>query len=84
MTITWHLYRTKLGDWVVYSDVAITFTTSDRQQVEKRLAKYGVKPLEIAELFQLESETGEGFVTVPIGVDRLAEDGIFPPELPDF
>ena len=38
--------------------------------------KYGMKPAEIAQLFQDEQEKGEGIVTVPIGLDRLYEDGL--------
>ena len=74
MTITWHLYRTKDRAWVVYSDTPVTFTTSDRREVEKRLTKYGVRSAEIERLFQLETEKGEGIVTVTIGLDRLDED----------
>lgn len=76
MTITWHLYRTKQGAWVVYSDTPITFINSDKSLVEKRLMKYGMKPAEIAQLFQDEQEKGEGIVRVPIGLDRLYEDGL--------
>jgi hypothetical protein len=74
MTITWHLYRTKDRVWVVYSDTPVNFTTSDRREVEQRLTKYGVRPVEIEQLFQLETEKGEGIVTVPIGLERLDED----------
>lgn len=76
MTITWHLYRTKDGAWVVFSDTPINFTTSDKRLVEKRLTKYGVRPAEIEKLFQDEAEKGEGIVTVPIGLDRLYEEGV--------
>ncbi len=74
MTITWHLYRTKDRAWVVYSDTPVNFTTSDRREVEKRLRKYGVRPVEIEQLFQLETEKGEGIVTVPISLETLDED----------
>ena len=74
VTITWHLYRTKGGAWVVYSDALVNFITSDRQEVEKRLTKYGVRQPEIERLFELETEKGEGIVTVPIGLERLDED----------
>ncbi len=74
MTITWHLYRTKDRAWVVYSDTPVNFTTSDRREVEKRLRKYGVRPVEIEQLFQLETEKGEGIVTVPINLETLDED----------
>jgi hypothetical protein len=76
MTITWHLYRTKQGAWVFYSDTQITFTNSDRSLVEKRLMKYGLTPAEIEQLFRDEEEKGEGVITVPIGLDRLYEDGL--------
>jgi hypothetical protein len=33
-------------------------------------------PAEIEKLFHDESEKGEGIVTVPIGTDRLYEDGL--------
>jgi hypothetical protein len=36
------MYRNKKGEWVVYNG-PMSFTTADRKQVEKRLAKYGVK-----------------------------------------
>jgi len=74
MKITWHLYRTKDRAWVVYSDTPVNFTTPDRREVEKRLTKYGVRPVEIEQLFQLEAEKGEGIVTVPIGLEELDED----------
>jgi hypothetical protein len=74
MKTTWHLYRTKKGEWVVYNG-PMSFTTPDRRQVEKRLKKYGVRPVEIEELFQCEAEYGEGVITVPIGLERLYEDG---------
>ena len=76
MTITWHLYRTKQGAWVVYSDTPVTFTNSDKTWVEKRLMKLGVKPEEIEKLFHDEAEKGEGIVTVPIGLERLDKDGL--------
>ena len=76
MTITWHLYRTKQGAWVVYSDTPVTFTNSDKNLVEKRLIKYGMRPAEIEKLFHDEAEKGEGIVTIPIGLDRLSEDGL--------
>jgi hypothetical protein len=50
---------------------------SDRRQVEKRLAKYGVRPAEIEELFQGEAKNGDGVIAVPIGLDRLYEDGLW-------
>jgi hypothetical protein len=80
MPITWRLYRTKQGAWVVYSDTPITFTTPDRNQVEKRLTKYGMRRSEIEQLFDDEGKKGEGVVTVPIGLERLYEDGLLPPE----
>ena len=79
MRTTWHLYRTKNGEWVVYSG-PLSFTTPDRRQVEKRLEKYGVRPAEIEELFQGEAENGEGTITVPIGLERLCEDGLWQPD----
>ena len=80
MPITWHLCRTKQGSWVIYSDTPITFTTADRNQVEKRLTKCGVRQSEIEQLFDDEEKKGEGIVTVPIGLERLYEDGLLPPE----
>jgi hypothetical protein len=80
MPISWHLYRTKQGAWVVYSDTPITFTSSDKRQVEKRLAKYGMRPTEIEMLFNDEEKKGEGIVTVPIGPERLCKDGLWQPE----
>jgi hypothetical protein len=74
MKITWHLYRTKDRAWVVYSDTPVNFTTSDRREVEKRLTKCGVRPVEIEQLFQLEAEKGEGIVTVPSGLEELDKD----------
>lgn len=74
MTMTWHLYRTKTGESVAYCG-PMSFTTTDRRQVEKRLNKYGLKPSEIEELFQCEAEHGDGVITVPIGLERLYEDG---------
>jgi hypothetical protein len=74
MKATWHLYRTKNEEWVVY-DGPMSFTTPDRRQVEECLKKYGVRPAEIEELFQREVENGEGVITVPIGLERLYEDG---------
>lgn len=75
MTMTWHLYRTKEGAWVVYSDSPLNFTHSDKQWIEKRLMKYGMKPTEIDKLLQDEAEKGEGMITVPIGLDRSYQDG---------
>jgi len=80
MSITWHLYRTKQGAWVVYSDTPVTFTTPDRSQVEKRLAKYGMRRSEIEQLFDGEEKKGEGIVRVPIGLERLYEDGVWSAE----
>jgi hypothetical protein len=74
MKATWHLYRTKNEEWVVYGG-PMSFTTPDRRQVEKRLKRYGVRRAEIEELFQREAENGEGVITVPIGLERLYEDG---------
>ena len=71
MTITWFLYRTKQGSWVVYSDVALTFTHADRNWIEKRLTRYGVRPAEIKKLFEDEMANGEGRITVPIGLEKL-------------
>jgi hypothetical protein len=76
MTITWHLYRTKQGAWVVWSDTPVNFTHTDRRHVEKRLRKYGVRPEEVEKLFQEAANSGEGRITVPIGLDRLYEDGV--------
>ncbi len=58
----------------------LSFTTPDRRQVEKRLTKYGVRPAEIEELFQCEAENGEGVISVPIGLERLYEDGLWQPD----
>jgi hypothetical protein len=80
MHITWHLYRTKQGAWVVYSDTPVTFTAPDRNQVEKRLTKLGVRQSEITQLFDDEEKNGEGIITVPIGLERLHEDGLLPPD----
>jgi hypothetical protein len=68
-----------MGEWVVYNGPP-SFTTRDRRQVEKRLTKYGVRPAEIEELFQREAENGEGIITVPIGLERLSEDGLWQPD----
>jgi len=38
--------------------------------------KLGVKPEEIEKLFHDEAEKGESIVTVPIGPERLYEDGL--------
>jgi len=38
--------------------------------------KLGVRPAEIEKLFHDEAEKGEGIVTVPIGLERLDEDGL--------
>lgn len=86
------MYRTKKGEWVVYSP-PISFTAADRQQVEKRLKKYGVRENEIEELFRTETEKGEGVINVPIGLERLDEEGLLqqlyedglldPSDLPD-
>jgi len=76
MTITWHLYRRKDGAWVVFSDTPVNFTSADKRVVEKRLTKYGVRAAEIEKLFQGEAEKGEGIITVPIGLDRLYEEGL--------
>jgi hypothetical protein len=64
------MYRTKEGPWVVYSG-PISFTTADRFEIEKRLAKYGLRPEEIERLFLGEAEKGEGVVSVPIGLEGL-------------
>jgi len=79
MRTTWHLYRTKTGEWVVYSG-PVSFTTPDRRQIEKRLIKQGVRPAEIEELFQSEAQNGEGVISVPIGLERLYEDGLWNPD----
>ena len=79
MTIQWHLYRTKAGEWVLFSG-PISLTTPDRSRVEKRLIESGVRPVEIEELFQREAENGEGVITVPIGLERLYEDGLRDPD----
>jgi hypothetical protein len=76
-TITWHLYRNTDGAWVVYTDGPLNFTNPDKRWVEKRLMKYGVRPAEIEKLFHDEAEKGEGIITVPIGLDRVYEDGLF-------
>lgn len=73
MTNTWHLYRTKQGEWVAYSG-PLNFTNSNRWWIEKRLVKYGVRLAEIEKLFQDAVEKGEGIITVPIGLERLDED----------
>ena len=80
MTITWYLYRTKDGAWVVYSDGPLNFTNSDKRWIEKRLMKYGTRPAEIEKLFQDEAERGEGRITIPIGLARLDEDLSSPEE----
>ncbi len=67
------MYRTKKGQWVVYSG-PLSFTTADRLEIEKRLAKHGLRPDEIERLFLREAETGEGVVSVPIGLERLDQD----------
>jgi hypothetical protein len=72
MTDTWHLYRTKQGEWVAYSG-PLNFTNSDRRWIEKKLAKCGVRPAEIEKLFQDAAEKSEGIITVPIGLERLDE-----------
>jgi hypothetical protein len=79
MKTTWHLYRTKNAEWVVYNG-PLSFTTPERRQVEKRLKKYGVRPAEIEELFQGEAENGEGDSTIPIGLERLYEYGLWRPD----
>jgi hypothetical protein len=79
MKTIWHLYRNKNEEWVVYSG-PLSFTTPDGGQVEKRLKKYGVRPVEIEDLFQGELENGEGVITVPIGLERLYEDGLWQPD----
>jgi hypothetical protein len=71
--MTWHLYRTKQGEWVAYSG-PLNFTNSDRRLIEKWLAKYGVRPAEIEKLFQDEAHKGEGVIAVPIGLERLDEE----------
>jgi hypothetical protein len=73
MTSTWHLYRTRQGEWVAYSG-PLNLTNSDRQWIEKLLAKYGVRPAEIEKLFRDEAEKGESIVSVPIGLERLYQD----------
>ena len=78
MRETWHMYRNKKGEWVVYSG-PMSFTTADRNRVEKRLAKYGVKPAEVEELFKGEADNGEGVIDIPIGLERLYEDGLWEP-----
>jgi hypothetical protein len=80
MPIIWHLYRTKERAWVAYSDTPVTFTTMDRSQVEKQLTKYGMRQSEIEQLFDDEEKKGEGIVTVPIGLERLYEEGLLPPD----
>jgi hypothetical protein len=76
MKTTWHLYRTKNEEWVVYNGPR-PFTTPDRRQAERRLKKYGVRPSEIEEFFQGEAKSGEGVITVPIGLERqLASAGL--------
>jgi len=35
-----------------------------------------VRPAEIEKIFHDEAEKGEGIVTVPIGLERLDEDGL--------
>jgi hypothetical protein len=42
--------------------------------------KSGVKPAEIEELFQSEAQNGEGVISVPIGLERLYEDGLWNPD----
>jgi hypothetical protein len=59
------MYRTKKGQWVVYSG-PVSFTTADRFEIEQRLAKHGLRPEEIERLFLSEAEKGEGVVSVPI------------------
>jgi hypothetical protein len=48
--------------------------------IEKRLMKSGVRPAEIEELFQSEAQNGEGVISVPIGLERLYEDGLWNPD----
>jgi hypothetical protein len=71
--MTWHLYRTKQGEWVAYSG-PLNFANSDRRLIERWLAKYGVRPAEIEKLFQDEAHKGEGVITVPIGLERLDKE----------
>jgi len=72
MRTTWRMYRTKEGEWVVYSG-PLSFTTSDRFEVEKRLAKHGCSPDDVQRLFVSQADKGEGVVSVPIGLERLQE-----------
>lgn len=66
------MYRNKKGEWVVYNN-SFSFSTADRRQVGKRLAKYGVEPAEVEELFKGEAKNGEGVIDIPIGLERLYE-----------
>jgi hypothetical protein len=72
MRTTWRMYRTKEGQWVVYSG-PLSFTAADRFEVEKRLAKYSCRPEDIERLFLSEADKGEGVVSVPIVFERLHE-----------
>jgi hypothetical protein len=38
--------------------------------------KYGVRPAEIEKPFHDGAEKGEGIITVPIGLDRVYEEGL--------
>jgi hypothetical protein len=70
MRTTWRMYRTKEGKWVVYSG-PVSFTTADRSEVEKRLAKFGCTPDDVQRLFASQAERGEGVVSIPIGFESL-------------
>jgi hypothetical protein len=39
-----------------------------------------VKPAEIEDLFNGEAESGEGVVNIPIGLERLYEEGLWEPD----
>ena len=64
----------------VFPWVAPSTNPAPAGQVQKRLAKYGMRRSEIEQLFDGEEKKGEGIVRVPIGLERLHEDGVWSAE----
>jgi hypothetical protein len=60
--MTWHLRRTFVGAWVVFSSTPI-FTSTHRECVENWLAVHGaVRQDELEKLFRDAEEKGEGVI----------------------
>jgi hypothetical protein len=65
--IRWNLHRTLVGAWVVFGSLHATFTSADRNRVEKWLILHGgLRQEELERLFHDAEERGVAGITVPV------------------